>query len=552
MSYIKPQTPLQHKDGDYFYPLTTIDQVIMEDGITRLNGADLVSVNTDGAPEGETVKVNADTLGGYPASDFVRYDELDMGDIGSGNGKTKAGFIYPLASSVVPEGFLLCDGAEYLRAEYPELFAAIGTIYGEGNGSTTFNVPNLQTRVPIGKGDGYVLGTTGGEEKHTLTVEEMPSHDHYLPMYVSTGNSKPGASVGYSENCGGTQWATSGYVGGSQPHNNMQPYTVVNYIIATGKDTGVNVSDIVLGAQAIPLGIEYGGTGATTVEDARKNLGIKDTVLVAPKNLLDNSDFTNPVNQRGVTAISAKEYHIDRWRAGSNRGIASITTDGLELTNTVTSGLYYYEQVIGETNDFLGKVVTGVAYLSNGEIAVASGVFPADDVTENTQIAEVIFGDGCSFRLHKLTETQHFLYQFVIPEGLNTMVKRVAVYQGEYTVETLPEYRPKGYGAELAECQRYFFPFNMTLGGIITEGRTILRVTIPLPITMRITPTISNFNASGIRHVGGASIKPTVKGVRIGVYDNCVAVMYECNELTQMTNNTPIAGYFSGELSADY
>ena len=77
MSYIKPQTPLQHKDGDYFYPLTTIDQVIMEDGITRLNGADLVSVNTDGAPEGETVKVNADTLGGISADKYATVDDLN-------------------------------------------------------------------------------------------------------------------------------------------------------------------------------------------------------------------------------------------------------------------------------------------------------------------------------------------------------------------------------------------------------------------------------------------------------------------------------------------
>ena len=77
MSYLKPQTPLQHKDGDYFYPLTTIDQVIMEDGITRLNGADLVSVNTDGAPEGETVKVNADTLNGISADKYATVDDLN-------------------------------------------------------------------------------------------------------------------------------------------------------------------------------------------------------------------------------------------------------------------------------------------------------------------------------------------------------------------------------------------------------------------------------------------------------------------------------------------
>lgn len=71
MSYLKPQTPLQHKDGDYFYPLTTIDQVIMEDGLTRLSGADLVSVSTDDAPEGEVAKINAELLDGRPSSDYV-------------------------------------------------------------------------------------------------------------------------------------------------------------------------------------------------------------------------------------------------------------------------------------------------------------------------------------------------------------------------------------------------------------------------------------------------------------------------------------------------
>ena len=138
MSYIKPQTPLQHKDGDYFYPLTTADQVIMPDG-SRLNKL----------------------------------------------ATPKAGFIYPLASSVVPEGFLLCDGAAYSRTEYPELFAAIGTIYGEGDGSTTFNVPNLSTRVPVGAGDGYGLGDVGGEAEHTLTVTEMPSHSHNIKRGTS-------------------------------------------------------------------------------------------------------------------------------------------------------------------------------------------------------------------------------------------------------------------------------------------------------------------------------------------------------------------------------
>lgn len=193
--------------------------------------------------------------------------------------KPKAGFIYPLATPVVPEGFLLCDGAAYSRTEYSELFAAIGTIYGTGDGSTTFNVPNLATRVPVGKGSGYALGATGGEEKHTLTVEEMPSHHHSsrddaAGLFAGWGNkSGDGWVTASMPGNNGGNWNTAN-TGGSQAHNNMQPYTVVNYIIATGKDTSVSIQDVIAGAQALPLGVEYGGTGATNAATARVNLGI--------------------------------------------------------------------------------------------------------------------------------------------------------------------------------------------------------------------------------------------------------------------------------------
>ena len=213
--------------------------------------------------------------------------------------KAKAGFIYPLASATVPDGFLLCDGAAYSRTEYPELFAAIGIMYGEGDGSTTFNVPGLQTRVPVGAGGDYALGDTGGEETHTLTVGEMPKHDHVLNIYAGSG-SVGGGIVGYSGAAGGSQYSAFANVGGGQPHNNMQPYTVINYIIATGKYTGVSVSDIVLGAQAIPLGVEYGGTGATNPATARHNLEITpDNIGALSTELLwENgdiaSDFSGP------------------------------------------------------------------------------------------------------------------------------------------------------------------------------------------------------------------------------------------------------------------
>ena len=265
--YRKPNSPLQHKDGDYFYPLTTVDQVIVDDN-TRLSSKldHILTVDFSDSKDAKASGINADTLGGFPAEDFVKHGDYSFVD------KPKAGFIYPLAIATIPEGFLLCDGAEYSREEYPELFIAIGTTYGSGNGSTTFNVPNLQTRVPIGASENYVLGSTGGEETHTLTINEMPRHTHSIESRTVAGAMY--GTVTTSNNTESIGAVNTQPTGLNQPHNNMQPYTVVNYIIATGKDAGISVHDIITGVQALPLGIEYGGTSATNAEDARANLGI--------------------------------------------------------------------------------------------------------------------------------------------------------------------------------------------------------------------------------------------------------------------------------------
>lgn len=180
--------------------------------------------------------------------------------------KGKAGVIYPLATANVPKGFLLCDGAAYSRTDYAELFEAIGTIYGEGDGSTTFNVPNLSTRVPVGTGSGYGLGATGGEESHKLTIDEMPYHGHESRARFVNGGweygdytaKENGAAIdrthcAYRDKNGVLEdsvsislFADTGYVGGGKAHNNMQPYTVVNYIISTGKEVEFVVGDGVM------------------------------------------------------------------------------------------------------------------------------------------------------------------------------------------------------------------------------------------------------------------------------------------------------------------
>ncbi|WP_052466148.1 phage tail protein [Beduini massiliensis] len=97
----------------------------------------------------------------------------------------------PFPGETAPNGYLLCQGQAVSRTTYSNLFNVIGTIYGSGDGSTTFNLPDLRGRVPVGKDDRdtdlKTLGNKGGEKAHTLTAQEMPSHNHSATLTINSG-----------------------------------------------------------------------------------------------------------------------------------------------------------------------------------------------------------------------------------------------------------------------------------------------------------------------------------------------------------------------------
>lgn len=166
-------------------------------------------------------------------------------DIISGGDTLPVGAIIPYSGSTIPTNFLLADGSAVSRTTYSELFEAIGTTYGTGDGSTTFNLPNLKGKVPVGRDSSDtsfdVLGETGGEKTHQLTVNEMPSHAHDTPIH--SGGSQGllgfmGLTNGSSSTtlAGGSTFGVKN-TGGSQAHNNLQPYITQNYIIKAKKST---------------------------------------------------------------------------------------------------------------------------------------------------------------------------------------------------------------------------------------------------------------------------------------------------------------------------
>lgn len=98
------------------------------------------------------------------------------------------GSIIISTSSVIPTGFLACDGSAVGRSQYAELFAVIGTTYGPGDGLNTFNLPNLSGRVVVGPASGLVLGSTGGEATHALQSNEIVAHAHDVPSHTHTSS----------------------------------------------------------------------------------------------------------------------------------------------------------------------------------------------------------------------------------------------------------------------------------------------------------------------------------------------------------------------------
>jgi len=155
------------------------------------------------------------------------------------------GLIHPYASSVIPSGYLLCDGGSYATTDYPELFDVLG--YSFGGSGTNFSVPNLVDRTVIGSSGTFAFGNTGGEIDHTLDVSEIPSHTHTdsghthtIPLVTSLPAQ---AGVGFAGDVTvpvltsntGISFANNQNTGGGGAHNNMPPYMSLTYLIYAGR-----------------------------------------------------------------------------------------------------------------------------------------------------------------------------------------------------------------------------------------------------------------------------------------------------------------------------
>ncbi len=204
--------------------------------LTNLNTTDKTSLV--GATNEVNDKTNTNTTSIGILTNLATTEKSNLvGAINEVNGKAgiPVGSITMFAGSQAPVGYLICDGSAVSRTTYQNLFAVIGTTYGAGDGETSFNLPDLRGRTPIGVGSNdndvhtFTLGNTGGEYEHTLTIGEMPEHDHELShTYMPNGSTSRWGVNGIST---GGDIETTTSKGNNEAHNNVQPYLVLNYII---------------------------------------------------------------------------------------------------------------------------------------------------------------------------------------------------------------------------------------------------------------------------------------------------------------------------------
>ena len=146
------------------------------------------------------------------------------------------------AGNFAPQGWMLCQGQTLPIAQNDVLFNLIGTTYG-GDGVSTFNLPNLSSRVPMHQGNGFIIGQLAGEESVTLNLQQLPQHSHQVLCNAASSNSPtpagayPGAASSNAFVAGASANATLnsaavGSTGGSQPHDNLMPYLTINFIIS--------------------------------------------------------------------------------------------------------------------------------------------------------------------------------------------------------------------------------------------------------------------------------------------------------------------------------
>lgn len=245
----------------------------------------------------------------------------------------------------------------------------------------------------------------------------------------------------------------------------------------------------------------------SAVENVGSEMKRRDRVY----NLLDNSNFAMPVNQRGEISYSRNGYTIDRWKI-TNSTTRMDVNDGYITVKALNDGLGYFRQ------QFSKPLTSDVFTLAACVRGTGQGRMYFTTANGSSGTGSVIFGASSDWQIICLTSDaasgtvvpDQFTFRADDANGFD--IKWAALYEGEYTADNLPPYMPKGYGTELAECMRYFYVlksvdaagYNTVMNGIITSGGKSIAVPLETGTKMRLSaPTISFTGSITVRGVSG-------------------------------------------------
>lgn len=220
----------------------------------------------------------------------------------------------------------------------------------------------------------------------------------------------------------------------------------------------------------------------------------------SPFNLLDNSDWTNPVNQRNASPYRGLGYSLDRWIVPDDESALTTGSGFVLIQNDSATSAAMFTQRLPKGTLKAGQTYTGAIWLEDGSVICGNGVCVDSGGVELTSTSNDVY-------VQIAPSSAYDNFRLNVRPGKYARVKHVALYAGAYTAETLPDYRPKGYGAELAECQRYYV-HNVRQGYGYTTSTT-LNAFVALPVSLRVNPSSVTVSNLGTVRGNGQNITPT-------------------------------------------